>query len=34
MRIPKDAIVIDTSNLSTEETVERMMDEFNRVFGS
>lgn len=33
MRIPKDAIVIDTSNLSTEETVERMMDEFRRVFG-
>lgn len=33
MRIPKDAIVIDTSNLSTEETVERMMQEFKRVFG-
>ncbi len=33
MRIPKDAIVIDTSNLSTEETVIRMMEEFKRVFG-
>lgn len=33
MRIPEDAIVIDTSNLSTEETVERMMAEFKRVFG-
>lgn len=34
MRIPKDAIVIDTTNLSTEETVKRMMEEFQRVFGS
>lgn len=33
MRIPSDAIVIDTSNLSTEETVERMMAEYQRVFG-
>lgn len=33
MRVPEDAIVIDTSELSTEETVERMMDEFKRVFG-
>lgn len=33
MRIPSDAIVIDTSNLTTEETVERMMDEYQRVFG-
>jgi len=33
MRIPTDAIVIDTSNLSTEETVERMLQEYSRVFG-
>lgn len=33
MRIPKDAIVIDTTNLSTEETVERMIEEYKRVFG-
>lgn len=33
MRVPSDAIIIDTSNLSTEETVEKMMEEFKRVFG-
>lgn len=32
MRVPQDAIVIDTSNLTTEETVEKMMEEFKRVF--
>jgi len=33
MRIPKDAILIDTSNLTTEETVEKMMEEYHKVFG-
>lgn len=33
MRIPKDAVVIDTSNMTTEETVEQMLSEYQRVFG-
>lgn len=34
MRVPKDAITIDTSDLTTEETVDKMMEEYRRVFGS
>lgn len=33
MRVPEEAIIIDTSNMSTEETVDKMMEEFKRVFG-
>jgi len=32
MRIPPDAVVIDTSNLTTEETVEKMLTEYRRIF--
>ena len=32
MRVPKDAIVIDTTNLTTEETVEKMMEAYKKVF--
>lgn len=34
MRIPEDAVVIDTTNLTTEQSVKRMLEEFNRVFKS
>lgn len=33
MRVPEDAITIDTSSLTTEETVEKMITEYKRVFG-
>lgn len=33
MRVPKDAIVIDTSNLTTEQTVHQMLEHYHQVFG-
>jgi len=33
MRVPEEAIIIDTTNLTTEETVHSMMIEYHRVFG-
>lgn len=32
MRIPKDAIIIDTTSLTTEETVEKMMEAYRKLF--
>ncbi len=32
MRVPKDAVTIDTSNISTEETVEKMLEEYQKKF--
>lgn len=32
MRIPEGAVVIDTTNLTTEETVSKMMEEFEKFF--
>lgn len=34
MRIPEDAVIIDTTNLTTEQTVNRMLDEFKTIFKS
>lgn len=31
MRIPEGAVIIDTTNLTTEETVAKMMEEFGRI---
>lgn len=33
MRVPKDAVILDTSNMTTEETVDKMMEEYKKVFG-
>lgn len=32
MRVPKDAVIIDTSNMTTEESVEKMLEEYRKVF--
>ncbi len=33
MRIPKEAVIIDTTHMSTEETVSKMLEQFHQVFG-
>lgn len=32
MRIPKDAVIIDTTNLTTEQSVSKMLEQFNKKF--
>lgn len=34
MRIPKDAVIIDTTNLTTEQSVAGMLKHFQKIFGS
>lgn len=33
MRIPKDAVAIDTTNMTTEESVEKMLQEYQKIYG-
>lgn len=32
MRVPKDAVIIDTTDMTTEESVEKMLEHFHQIF--